>query len=205
MAMRSITLTLGSILLLSLPLGAAKAQNYQDSVGPYGEIAFAFGWPSINSRFTVPPTTGSGTMIGLSFTGGYRINSLIAVDAEFLWVGGGDLSTFGVQFSDASLMAITGNIKFYPLSKAPDLIVEWIQPYVVMGIGSGLGQSTPAAYRRTGIGTDNVNVFMGRFGGGVEILLDNHWGIYLDGNYYVASDEVFDGAGTLGVGVLYSF
>ena len=144
-------------------------------------------------------------MIGLSFTGGYRIATWIGVDAEFIWVGGGDLLSDGKKFADLSMLAITANVKIYPLAYSPDLIPQWIQPYVVMGIGSGLAQYTPTADLREDFGTENVNIFMGRFGGGIELLLTGHWGVYVDGSYYVASDEVFNGAGTLRFGILYNF
>jgi hypothetical protein len=203
--MRSIRVALVAAFLLSLPLRSALAQNYQDSTGFYGQVAIVLGWPNIDGRFTAPPTTGNGTMIGLSFAAGSRIATWVGVDAEFVLIGGGDLHSFGVKTAESSLMAFTANAKLYPLAFSPDLIPQWVQPYGVIGIGGGIAQSIPVASMRDGFGAENVTVFMGRFGAGLEILLTDHWGTYVDGSYYMASDDVFNGAGTLRFGTHYSF
>jgi opacity protein-like surface antigen len=209
--MNSIRIALVATCLLWLPMQTARAQNYPDSVGLYGQVAIVAGWPDIDGFPGSPVAPETGTMAGLSFTAGYRIATWIGVDAEFMWIGGGDIINanfgpqFGVKVADASLMAITGNAKLYPLAFAPDVIPQWVQPYGVIGIGSGLSQARPVVALRASFGADNVNVFMGRFGAGLELLLTDHWGTYVDGSYYVGNDDVFRGAGTLRFGTEYNF
>lgn len=209
--MRRIFVVLVASIGLAMSALPARAQNYEDSVGFYVELAIAMGWANMQSSLVSPVPPERGTMVGLSFTGGYRLSSWLALDAEFVWIGGGDVidrtlgPNFGVKLGDSSLQVITANAKVYPLAFSPDLIPQWVQPYGVLGVGSGLAQISPTAFGRTTFGVGNVNVFVGRFGVGVDLQLSQSWGAYLDGSYYAASDDVFSGTGTFRLGMLWSF
>jgi hypothetical protein len=149
--MRRVRLMMIATCLPCLPLESAQAQSYQDSTGFYGQVALVVGWPNIDSVGGPVAPIETGTMVGLSFTGGYRIATWIGVDAEFMWVGGADVvdATFGPQFG--------------------------------------------------------VKLADACFGAGLELLLTDHWGTCVDGGYYVAGDELFEGTGTLRFGAQYNF
>ena len=103
--------------------------------------------------------------------------------------------------AEAAGLGFTGNAKLYPLGFAPDAIPQFIQPYLTFGMGLGRFETyVPRSFGATGE-TD----FLARFGGGVDFLLSQHWGVYIDGAYSVTNKDVFSGFGSMQFGGLYRF
>jgi opacity protein-like surface antigen len=195
-----------SILLLLISIGllgssaVAQAQTYNDSLGFYGQFSLPVGWNNMADD------SGDGAMVGFALTAGYRFNSWIGADVEVLWMGAGDIRdpATGSVSMDASLLSVVGSAKFYPLVLTSRYIPGWVQPYLVFGLGSGIAQQSPRGSNQFGASQDET-VFLARFGTGLEVMISQHWGTYLDVNYYAANSKSLSGIGTLRLGVLCHF
>jgi len=180
---------------------SARAQTYADAPGFFADFGVGLGWDNLAGPLQ---PVDNGTMVGFAFAGGYRFNSWAAAEVEFLWVGGGEL-TNGVtgQRLNASLTALDFAARLYPMAFAQDWMPQWIQPYAVFGIGTGLGEfapTTPFAF-----GSTSRTVLLARIGLGLDVMLTKHWGTTLGGSYYVTNNDALTGAGTLKIGVLCRF
>jgi hypothetical protein len=54
-------------------------------------------------------------------------------------------------------------------------------------------------------GSVNEQQFLARFGAGVDVLFGDHWGVFMDGSYYITNKEVMKGLGSLQFGGIYRF
>ena len=98
---------------------------------------------------------------------------------------------------------VTINLKGYPLGyfEVPE-VPDWIQPYGKLGIG----------FAEVELGYLDEVRFLLRFGAGVDFMLSDKFGLYLDGGYSVitqtvkeSKESILDGHGQLGLGGLVRF
>jgi hypothetical protein len=226
---RIITTGLAALLVL-VPLASATAQTdstggggsdskYDGIEGPYTKIALDIGWANIKKQF-VPGAgtpfqgqpavntlfTDVGTGVGLAVAAGYRFSSWMSGDVELFFVGGADVSdpvAFGVIEQDASTIGLTFNAKAYPLGFFKNTLegLSWLQPYATFGMGVGFSEfAAPISF-----GSTNEQQFLVRFGAGLDVLFGDHWGVYMDGSYYITNKEVMVGIGSLQFGGIYRF
>ena len=178
-------------LLLVLPASEAPAQTYESSVGFYGAVGFSAGWNDVSA---FAPVRASGSMVGFSFSAGYRFTPWIGVDVAFQRVAGGDLraAATGLPVAEATLTSIGVSAKLYPLALAPSWIPQWVQPHATLGTGSGLAEQAPIT--PGSFGSTSRTVFLTRVGAGVEVMLTEHWGTLVDGSYLVTDNDVLKGS-----------
>ena len=178
-----------------------QAQTYADSVGFYGDLGIAMGWNNLAGTFR---PVDNGTMVGFSFGGGYRFNSWAAAEAEFVWVGGGEITkeSDGSRV-DGSLVSLGIAAKLYPMAFAPSVMPQWVQPHLSVGIGTGFAQFAPVAPFT--FDAESRNVLLTRVGAGVDVMFTKHWGTTVDGSYYVTNNDTLTGIGVLKLGLLCRF
>lgn len=148
--------------------------------------------------------------VGFSVAAGVRHSDLIAAEVNFSYVYEAKTRDFDEIVESATDESkpvkeyeVLFDLHMYPFASI-DLfeIPDWIQPYATAGLGFGEVEVGPAKQSR----------FLLRFGGGVDVLLTERWGVYLDGGYSVItattqSNErtILDGRGHLGLGALVRF
>lgn len=188
-------------LLLSVGAGVAHAQTYADAQGFYADFGVGLGWNNLAGPFE---PVDNGTMVGFVFAGGYRFNPWVAAEGEFFWLGGGELTNAAtVQRVNSSITSLGFAARFYPLALAPDLIPQWIQPNLILGIGTGLAEFASTAPFT--FDSQSRTVLLTRLGIGIDVMLTKHWGATIDGNYFVTNNDALTGIGTLKLGVLCRF
>jgi opacity protein-like surface antigen len=181
-------------------LGNAQAQTYEDSRGLYGGMTISLGW----NKWAEESGIDSDTMTGFSFMAGYRFNPWLGGDVEFTWVGGGNVTSPALARSgSASILAVGVALKFYPLVRISRKMPEWIQPYVTVGIGSGIAEQTPSG--STVFGSESQSVFLARFGMGSELMLTQNWGVLMDVSYYASTSGALEGFTTFRLGGIFRF
>ncbi|MDE0886841.1 MAG: porin family protein [Myxococcota bacterium] len=182
--------------------GGVQAQTYADSRGFYGQFSAPIGWTNMAS----PTENGiaDGTMIGFSFTAGYRFNAWVGADVEVMWLGAGDVIKGGAVTADSSILSVGAAAKFYPFVLTSRSIPTWIQPYLTFGIGSGIAQQTQAGNNEFGSSLSET-VFLFRFGAGMEVMISKHWGTFMDLNYYASNSRSIEGIGMMRLGVMCHF
>lgn len=178
----------------------ASAQTYADSAGLYADLGVALGWNNMSGAFQ---PINNGTMVGFVFGGGYRFNGWFAAEVEFMWLGGGEIlnAQDGLEYR-ASLTSLGIAGKIYPLAGAPDLIPQWIQPYFALGIGTGLAER---ALLTVQFGSTTQSVLLTRLATGVDVMFTQHWGVTMDGSYYITNNGALIGIGAWKLGVLCRF
>ncbi len=198
----SIRLIAFLFLLGALPL-AAQAQTYADSEGFYGQFSAPIGW----NNMAAPSAFGTtdGTMIGFSFTAGYRFNAWVGADVEVMWLGAGDVVDAGAVTADASILSVGAAAKFYPLVLTSRSVPSWVQPYLVFGVGSGIAEQTPVGANQFGEFNKSETIFLFRFGAGMEVMISKHWGTFMDANYYATNSNSISGIGMMRLGVMCHF
>ena len=191
---------------LSLFLGAApqaaRAQTYNDAQGFYGQFAMPIGWNNMGGPSDVGSADGS--MIGFSFTAGYRFNGWIGADIEVMWLGAGDVVQGGAVNGDASLLSVGGAAKLYPFVLTSRHVPGWIQPYLAFGVGSGISEQSFRASNQFGSSLSET-VFLFRFGAGMEVMISKHWGTFMDANYYASNSNSISGIGMIRLGAMCHF
>ena len=200
------------VAVLVISAGGASAQSYDDAAGGYVKAGLALGWANANGVISNNPAVflapDVGTAVGFDIVAGRRVNAWLAFDGELFYVGGADVKTFPylLQTGSATNMGVTGNVRGYPLGAfAPDLIPQWIQPYGTFGMGIGFAEIDNVPEATNTFGATNELQFLARFGMGVDVLISDHWGVYVDGNYYITNKEVITGIGTMVFGASYRF
>jgi hypothetical protein len=186
-----------AIVLASRP---AAAQTYADATGFYADLGLALGWNNLAGPLQ---PVDNGTMAGFFVGGGYRFNTW-AAEVEFAWVGGGEVTNFAAaQRIRASLTSLGVAAKFFPLAIAPNLIPQWVQPHVTLGIGTGLAEQAPVTAFT--FGSVSQTVLLTRVGLGVDVMFTKHWGTIVDGTYFVTNNDALKGVGVLKIGLLCRF
>jgi hypothetical protein len=192
---------LALLLLLGAFVSSAHGQTYQDARGFYGQFSVPIGWNNMDG-----PSLGSadGTMIGFSFTAGYRFNAWVGGDVEVLWLGAGDVVKDGAIVADASILSVGAAAKFYPFVLTTGFVPSWVQPYVVFGVGSGTAEQTDRSSNVFG-DSPSETVFLFRFGVGMEVMISKHWGTFMGANYYASDNSSFAGFGMIRLGAMCHF
>ena len=181
-------------------LGKAQAQTYEDSRGLYGGMTLSFGW----NKWADESNIDSDTMTGFSFMAGYRFNPWLGGDVEFTWIGGGNVTSPALTGTgSASVLAVGVALKFYPLVRVSRKMPEWIQPYLTVGIGSGIAEQAPSG--SSVFGSESQSVFLARFGAGSELMLTQNWGVLMDVSYYASTSGALEGFATFRLGGIFRF
>lgn len=186
--MRSIVTTALAALLLLLPLdGALAAGGGGQAAGTKYEAAKGF---YLQGGFAVVKTNlGAGkASLGVDVAGGYRFLPWLGADADVYFaardLGGGQKPRqFGVTF----------NGKIYPIGLLAPKTLDFLQPYVVMGLGGG-------NYRIKDAGGTGTFIF--RLGAGVDLMITRHIGLYTDAS--LNATPGFKGSGKGGATGVYS-
>ena len=199
--------SLTAVVLLIAAFAAGRpagAQTYAESTGFYADVGLGLGWNNLDGGLQ---PVDNGTMVGFVVGGGYRFNTWAAAEVEFTWVGGGEIvnpnAAPASQRIRASLTTLGVSAKLYPLAFAPDRIPQWIQPNVSFGIGTGLAEQ--ASTLPFTFGSVSQSVLLFEVGTGIDLMLTKHWGMLVEGRYYVTNNDVLTGVGVLGLGVLCRF
>ena len=202
--------------IIAFPLASARAEpeaeldteTLYDYIGPYLQAGAAVGFFDAH-KGSVDFDPG----VGFTISAGYRVNSYFAGQMDFTYAFGADTNDFtdfvGIDFGESDktktldYYEVTINLKAYPLgyfevSEVPD----WIQPYAKFGLGFAEAE---VAY------VDAVDLLL-RFGAGLDFMINDRFGVYLDGGYSVLTrtvregkEAILDGQGQLGLGGLIRF
>jgi hypothetical protein len=131
---------------------------------------------------------------GFTITGGYRILPWLSGEANFTYLGGGEID--GTN-RDIDYFSFTFGPKFYPLAffdRQP--IPEFIQPYGLVAIGGGEYDVESGPDKST---------FIARFIFGFDVWFTDHIGTFVEGGYHVADTSRVDGTGLFTIGAQYRF
>jgi opacity protein-like surface antigen len=157
-------LCLGSVSAVQAQEDVKSENRYSKAKGFYGYGGLAIVKTNFSSVVNLDPN------IGFAFGGGYRISEWLAADTDFYWAGrdqGAGVKTR--QFG------ITLNAKFYPMGLfAPDTL-DWLQPYVVAGMGGGNFKTKSPFISDVKEGT-----FIFRIGAGTEVFIVGGLAAYMD-------------------------
>lgn len=198
------------LLIFVLPLGSAHAESESlyARTGYYLQAGAAAGFfDAQESGVAFDPAFGS------SVTVGYRINAYISGEIDFTYISDSDTDDFTKldrlklgEDDDTKTMKeyeVSFNLKGYPfgyfeVSSIPD----WVQPYARIGIGFGEDK----------VGYLDETRFLLRFGTGLDFLITDQVGVYVDGGYTVITspvreknESILDGRGHLGFGAFFRF
>lgn len=162
-------------------------RGYDDYVGPYAQFALSIG------RIDFDGNIDSDASGGFGLTGGYRALPWLAAEAHFQFLGGQENAEIGNVDRDSQFFAFTFGPKIYPFAFLDDGggVPETIQPYGFIGIGGGEAEID---------GGDDEGTFVGRFILGVDVWIDDQFGVFVEGGGFAASDDDIDGAGVFSVG-----
>jgi opacity protein-like surface antigen len=180
--MRKIRLALA--LTSAFVASAALAQDY-DRAGMYGQLN---GVAAIDN-FDGVPSSALDTAIGVSGRIGYRLDPRLAVEGQIEYSG-----DFIGSGADLTATLVTVNGKFYFLQ-------DQIQPYALAGIGGAFGHVDIP-----GLGSDEENAFVVKFGGGLDFYLNDQWGLAFEAVYNLGTGDFDDLDYTsIGWGAFYRF
>jgi hypothetical protein len=139
---------------------------------------------------------------GISLTGGYRIFPWLSGEANFTYVGGGDVEVGNTDVGDAEFFAFTFGPKVYPFSIPREKVVpDFVDPYVLIGLGGGEYEIDGS----NGFRDKEDGTFIARFILGTDFWFTEHFGAYLEGGYHAAADNDIDGTGVFTFGGQYRF
>jgi opacity protein-like surface antigen len=117
---------------------------------------------------------------GLSARVGYRSHPNLGFDLVFDWVSPYALrNPSGARIGEVESHAVTGNVKLYPFTGR-------IQPYLTAGVGLLAIRSESRFASRTQLPVG------GRFGAGVDVYLDPHLALSVEGVYEPPLDSRID-------------
>ena len=173
-----IALAAGFIAFAALP---AVAQDY-DRTGSYAALNGVY---SVEYFDNVP----SGLVdnaFGVSGRLGYRFAPFAALEVQAEYSG--DFSD--VSGADLTATLVSLNAKMY-------LPYEQFQPYLLAGFGGAWANASPGP---------NEDDFFGRLGGGVDLYFNENWGVFAEGAYNMAIDDLEDADYlSVGFGAFYRF
>ncbi len=166
--------------------------------GPYAQFGITVGVIEVDFPRTDVDAGG-----GFTLTGGYRLLPWLSAEANFSYVGGGDLEVRNREIGEAEYFSFTFGPKFHPLgalSKSDQPIPEFIQPYGLVQIGGGEYELDP-----DNGGTTERSAFIARFLFGFDVWVTERVGAFVEGGYHVAADDDIDGTGLFTFGGQYRF
>ncbi len=172
--MKSFTKTLttcASIALLILAAaGIAQAESKKGAEEPnrYSENKGFYAYGSLAIIKTNYDVSGIDPNIGFGLGAGYRFMDWLAADVDMSW-GGRDQGPV-----DSRYFGFTMNGKFYPLGLISPTTLDWLQPYVVVGMGGGQGK-----FKASG-GDVKTGTYIFRLGAGTEVFIVGGLAAYMD-------------------------
>lgn len=171
----------------------AKSIRGYDYTGVYGQFGVSVG--EINFDHSDSDTSG-----GFTIGGGYRALPWLAADANFSYLGGGNVDAGSFNVGDGSFFAFTFGPKFYPLGLfKTDVVPDFIQPYGTIGIGGGEFDIDGHS------GFHDRSSFIARFILGVDFWATDHFGFFVEGGGHAASEDDVQGVGLFTFGGQYRF
>ena len=191
------------LLLVAQPIaaqgGASKGSGVRgyEYTGAYGQLGVAVG--QINFDLDGAGSADSDASGGFTMTGGYRFLPWLSAEANFTYLGGGDVEINDFNVGEGQFFAFTFGPKFYPLGMFKvDAIPEFIQPYGLVGIGGG-------EFEIDNTNFDHESSFIARFILGVDFWVTDHIGLFVEGGGHAASEDQVEGVGIFTVGGQYRF
>lgn len=163
-------------------------QGYEAYKGAYGQFGISVGEIDLDNNVDVD--TGG----GFTITGGYRVLPWLSAEANFSFLGGGEIENTN---RDVDYFSFTFGPKLYPfgfLDEQP--IPEFFQPYGLIAVGGGEYDVERG---------DDESVFVARFIFGFDLWFTDHIGSFIEGGYHVADDDDIDGTGVFTFGAQYRF
>jgi opacity protein-like surface antigen len=129
-----------------------------------------------------------GNSWGFNVRGAYRFNEYFAVEGIYEY-----LNSFEAEGSIDDI-AVDAEIWTNTFTVGPKLILPlcWFQPYLAGGIGFvNANADVDIDGRRSGIElTDSNTAFAGRFGGGIDFVVTEHFALYADAGYTMATGDL---------------
>lgn len=148
--------------------------------------------------------------VGFSVALGVRHSALVGGEINFSYIYESKTKDFdelvdGARDNSRSVKEyeVLFDLHTYPFSAIEvEIIPDWVQPFVATGVGFGEVEA----------GSQKQMRLLLRFGGGVDVLITETLGVYLDGGYSVITavtqsnkKTILDGRGQIGFGVLARF
>ena len=165
----AIPLVVCAALLALVPASTAVAGDY--GKGGYVGVNGAYGIDLFSTEITnalgvAPPPLSYDDSWGLNARAGYRIFSPLALEVQYEWMQGIDISSVGVPLGTWKPHTLTANLKLY-------LPIWRIQPYLLAGGGVGIWsiEFTPAGAAAVGLAQADKTGFAFRGGAGIDIFL----------------------------------
>jgi hypothetical protein len=196
----SVGLMAALFILVAQPIAAQGGAPTKSGVrgyeytGVYGQFGVAVG--EINFDLGDSDSDASG---GFTMTGGYRFLPWLSAEANFTYLGGGDVEINNTNVGEGQFFAFTFGPKFYPLGAFKvEAIPERVQPYGLIGIGGG-------EFDIDDSGFDDESSFIARFILGIDFWATDHIGLFVEGGGHAASESDVDGVGIFTVGGQYRF
>ncbi|MBW2290980.1 MAG: outer membrane beta-barrel protein [Deltaproteobacteria bacterium] len=201
-----------AIVSTALPLGAASAESDSASLYDFTGLYVQTGitadfFDAHKGRVDFDPG------VGITVAAGYRSNAYLAGQVDFTYIFVADTNDFTkldrIELEETDDSKSLGyyefifSLKGYPLgSFEVSMVPDWIQPYVRFGLG----------FADIELGSLDEVGFLLEFDGGVDFMITDRLGVYLDGGYTVITTTVseddatiLDGRGHLGLGALVRF
>ncbi|MEZ4333047.1 MAG: outer membrane beta-barrel protein [Myxococcota bacterium] len=189
-------------LLLPLLLAGARSASAQELfsgnirgneyTGPYAQFGVAVG------RIDFDGNVDSDASGGFTMTGGYRLLPWLAGEANFTFLGGGDVEIGNNNVGDGQFFAFTFGPKFYPLGALDARgVPKFFQPYALVGIGGGRFEIDDTNY--------DESAFISRFILGVDLWATDNIGLFVEGGGHVTDEDDVDGVGIFTFGGQYRF
>lgn len=190
-------LVAGLLLVLAVASPAAAQGLFSgnirgnDYTGPYAQFGVAVG----QIDFDGADSDAGG---GFTMTGGYRILPWLAGEANFTFLGGGDVEVGNNDVGDGQFFAFTFGPKIYPLAAfGATGIPNFFQPYGLVGIGGGEFEIDDTNY--------DESAFIARFIVGADLWATDNIGFFVEGGGHVTDEDEVDGVGIFTLGAQYRF
>jgi hypothetical protein len=188
----------GMLLLVGTAAPAAAEQLFSNNIrgneytGPYAQFGVAVG------RIDFDGNVDSDASGGFTMTGGYRMLPWLSGEANFTFLGGGDVEIGNNNVGDGQFFAFTFGPKFYPLAAlGADGVPKFFQPYGLVGIGGGRFEIDDTDYEES--------AFIARFIVGADVWATDHFGFFVEGGGHVTDEDDVDGVGIFTLGGQYRF
>ena len=177
-------------------VGRDAPRGYDEYKGPYAQFGIAVGRVDYDDLGTFD--VDSNASGGFTLAGGYRFLPWLSAEANFTYLGGGDVEVRNRNVGDGEFFAFTFGPKIYPLGAlTTDAIPDIIQPYGLIQIGGGQFEIDDTSYEE--------DSFIARFIIGFDVWMTDHVGFFVEGGGDAASEDDVDGVGIFTVGGQYRF
>jgi len=192
-------------LLFVMSVSAASAQEGSRSENRYSENRGFYTYVGLAIAKTNYSTLGLDPNVGFAFGGGYRFMDWMAADVDFYWAGRDQ----GTLLGKTRQFGITANAKMYPMGLfAPDTL-DFLQPYVVMGMGGGNFKFESPFLSPFFPGNLKQGTFIFRIGAGAEVFIVDGLAGYMDLSLHATPGLKFRGeggaTGVIQFGLAYHF